>query len=149
MKGFATLVGIALLTAACGSGGDAVPPSPLSPALSAPVPTQPSSAEIFVGQQVQSVLVGHGSQHSFELTASSTGTLVVRVTWRPQALVALRVGAHWIAQTSSSPLVARVEVTAGKRYQLGVADGAAWDYDDFVLPYSLTTTIEAPTPRLQ
>jgi len=148
MKGPATLAVIAVLTAACGSGGDAVP-SPLSPALSAPVPPRPSSAQILVGQQVQAMLVGHGSQDSFELTASSTGTLVVRVTWGPQALIALRVGAHWVAQTSSSPLIARVEVIAGEKYQLGVADGAAWDYGDFVLPYSLTTTIEAPTPRLR
>ena len=130
---------IALLSVACSSEDRVLPQTPVDPA---PTITPAVPRPIVVGQQVEATLVGHGAAHTFDLTAPSTGTLVVRLAWDRPALVEVWLGDHPVAQTSNSPLIGRVSVSAGATYQLLVADGAAWDYGTFVLPYRLTTEIE-------
>ena len=152
MKIPATPVFIALLAAASCSRGDVSPIAPLTPSVRVPPPPPPPAppappvTQIILGAQVQGVLAGHGAENRFELTASATGTLVARVLWEGQALIAFGVDGRWVAQDSSSPLVARAEVTKGETYLLVVADGAPWDYGGFVVPYVLRTTIDPPTP---
>ena len=68
----------------------------------------------------------------------------MKVMWERSASIEFWVGARWVAQSGSPPLVVRVGVMAGKKYPLLVADAAPWDYGDFVVPYVLTTTIEHP-----
>ena len=40
-------------------------------------------------------------------------------------------------------IVAKLPVIAGGKYSVTVADAAPWDYDDLLLPFVLTTSMEA------
>ena len=53
----------------------------------------------------------------------------------------------WLADTLSShadkpPIAGKLTVVAGRKYRVTVADYAAWDYDNLVLPSVLTTDIQ-------
>jgi hypothetical protein len=142
MKRYVALLGSLVLGAACTSNSSRLPTSP-----SVPNTTSPSVAfrEITVGEAVTGTLEVHGAANVFELTAPSDGTLVARLTWAPtQGRLAL-----WLADTLSSssqddkpPIAGTLTVIAGRKYQVTVADYAAWDYDNLSLPYVLTTDMQ-------
>jgi hypothetical protein len=119
--------------AAIGGAPDGLLPSP---------PSAQASQEISVGEEVHGTLTVHGAQWIYELTAPSDGTLVVHLSWDPDrgrlelTLADTRFG-------SDPPIVGRLRVAAGQRYRVTVEDGAPWDYDELLLPFSLTSSIEA------
>jgi hypothetical protein len=84
----------------------------------------------------------HGDKRVFELTASSDGTLVARVTWdRSRGLLELMLGDKRFAPSAPEASVGTLVVVAGQRYRMSIADGAPWDYDDLFVPFVLTTSI--------
>src|SRR5262245_34186675 len=103
------------------------PPSPEPPA---PEPAQ----QIRVGEEVKATLRGHGHEIRYELTAPSNGVLVVRLTW-DTTVGRLELGLAEKQFVSPSPLTGRVSVAAELKYQVSVADGNPWAYDDLVLPF--------------
>ena len=152
MKHLSTLLGIVVLAAACGSDSSSVVRTPTAPPPPAAAPTPPAppappgplgpATRITVGQEVKATLKDHGAEHTFELTAPATGTLITRITWQGGELLELWTANVPLAQSSESPMRGRLAVLAGETYRLTLADGARWDYDDFTVPYVLTTSIE-------
>jgi hypothetical protein len=47
-----------------------------------------------------------------------------------------------LGQSKKQPLVVKFPVTAGQPYRVKVGDAAAWDYHNFFVSFTLTTTIE-------
>jgi len=111
-------------------------PSSTTPASTA------SARTINVGEEVSGTMEDHGAKDNYDLTASSAGTLVVRLDWSmAQGRLDLWFGGRLVSQ-DNSPIVARLTVEAGQQYRLSVADAAAWDYDAFHLRYVMTTALE-------
>jgi hypothetical protein len=80
----------------------------------------------------------------FELTASSDGRLVARLSWDPgQGRLELHLADAVVSPVPPdwSPIVGTLPVVAGRTYRLRVADYAAWDYDQLFLPFVLTASI--------
>lgn len=99
------------------------------------------SREISVGEEVHETLTVHGASMVFELTAPSDGTLVVRLDWE-SASGRLELDLADAVFGTDPPIIGELHVNAGQRVRMTVADGAPWDYDDLVLPFVLTTSIE-------
>ena len=144
MKSLAVLLLIALLTIACDSNSTVTPTSPsTTTSRSQQWPyNQRALGPIAVGQGVVHTLYGHGAVDTFEFTAPTSGTLVVRLSWNPaDGYLEL-----WLddkgTTTDAPPLSARWTVLAGQTYRISVGDRAAWDYDEFRLQYVLTVAVE-------
>ena len=140
MTRIATLL-VGLLTAACDSTIVIVSTSPSGISLPSTRAVR-AIRPITIGEHVTGLLPAHGSVDAFELTARSSGTLVVRVSWSTRGRLELWLGDTLCSQTDASPIVARLPVVAGQRYQLKIADAAAWDYDEWSMAYTMTTAVE-------
>lgn len=140
-----------LLMLACG-GGDTLPTAPsIAARPSQPTPPQPTpplrseSRTIEVGEPVSGTLTAHGTEVLFAMMAPSDGVLVARLTWEPKAgRLALKLADAYFQHDTDdlSPLVGTLPVVAGQTYRLTVLDSAPWDYDDLLLPFVLTTSIQ-------
>jgi hypothetical protein len=145
MKHVATLLGLLVLTSACGSNAGRFPTNPSGQPSPSPQPSPapPAIAPIALGEQVTGTLTAHGTKKAFELTSPSSGTLVVQLTWdRKQGLPELLIADRQFSGLDGSPIVGRLAVVAGHKYVVTVADGAPWDYDDLFLPFAFTTAIQ-------
>jgi hypothetical protein len=111
------------------------PPSP---------PTVSSVRDVMVGERVEDVfgdgLTIHPGEHHFFVTAPSSGTLVVTLSWNPLELGTLLMlklddRVYMPTRPGWSPVVGRLRVEAGKRYLIAVGlAGADWlPQDPFVL----------------
>jgi hypothetical protein len=115
------------------AGPPAAPPAP---------PPAPVDRAIRIGEEVKDTLIGHGSRRVYALTAPVDGLLVAQLSWDTKdGYLEL-----WLEDTafvrSSSPTIGRLQVFAGQTYHVGVFDSVPWDYDDLVVPFVLTTSIE-------
>jgi hypothetical protein len=142
----AALLCLLVLAWACTPGCGEVP-SPTRPSIVPPlVPPQPPSNAprmISIGEEVNDTLTFHGDKRVFELTASSDGTLVARVTWdRRRGLLELMLGDKRFGPSAPEASVGTLVVVAAQRYRMSIADGAPWDYDDLFVPFVLTTSIQ-------
>ena len=82
----------------------------------------------------------------FELTAPADGALVVRVDWNPtQGRLQLELADRLFANfpDNLSPVLGSLPVLVGGKYRVRISDGAPWDYDDLVLPFVMTTSMES------
>jgi len=139
---------ISMVAAACGSGTHELPTSPtrnpVTPSVPLPTPTVTVVGVIVVGQLVTGALEVHDTANLFELTAPLSGTLVAQLSW-PAAQGNLSLSLADVRASSvtpNPPLVARLPIVAGQKYQLRVADAAPWDYDVLHVTYLLTTAIQ-------
>jgi hypothetical protein len=140
MKHPAALLGFLVLGAACGSNSSQPPTSPSF--LTNLSGSSAGVRQIAVGEEVTGALTVHGAVDVFELTAPSNGTLVVRLSWSPaQGRLELWL-ADMLPSQSEPPIATKLTVIAGRKYRVGIADSAAWDYDGLFLPYVLTTDIQ-------
>ena len=116
------------------------PPPPATPD---PPPTPIPATPISLGQEVQGRFVG--SNLHYELTASSRGTLVARLTWDPfltGAFLILTIGSTEFrpAEPTFSPIVGRIPAVAGETYRLTISRGGT-DHD-YNVPFVLTISLE-------
>jgi hypothetical protein len=102
----------------------------------------PPARAIAIGEEVHGMLEGHGASEVFEVLPSSGGTLAVRVMWDSPAILELWFAGVLLAQSDKRLVVVKVPVTAGQRYRVKIGDAAAWDYDDFLVAFTLTMAIE-------
>jgi hypothetical protein len=148
MRYVATLSGLLVLASACTSDTRALPTAPSPPpAVSSPEPPPPvdprPAAPISVGQEVTGTLTANGAQNLFELTAPSSGTLVVRLSWDvTDGRLELQLGSTQFGAENGNPIIGRLTVVADQKYRVTVADGAPWDYGGLSLRYSLKAAIE-------
>jgi hypothetical protein len=141
MKGCATVVTVLVLGATYGCNGSHAATAPTTPDATTLTSTA-NTHTISVGQEVSGTMEAHGVKDNYELTASSSGTLVVRVNWAMEhGRLELWFTGRLVSQ-DNSPIVARLAVEAGQQYRLTVADAAPWDYDAFNLRYVMTTALE-------
>jgi len=140
------LLCLLLLASACG-GCDTLParPSPLPAAHPSTQPPTSLPRVIGVGEEVKDALVSHGSDRLFEVTVPCDGTLAARLTWDPkEGHLELKLADTRFTPTPPdlSPIVGKLPVAAGRSYRIRVTDGAPWDYNDLLLPFVLTTSLE-------
>jgi hypothetical protein len=153
MNRYVLLCGWLVLAAACGREGIFALPTVPSRAASPTPPTAPPPPlappdqvrQITVGTEVEGLLTAHGGSTFFALTAPLDGMLVARVSWdRSRGVLEMN-----LAGTRFGPIpgdrsfiVGELSVVAGQRYQIVVADGAPWDYDNLYLPFVLATAMK-------
>lgn len=134
---------------ACGAREERVFAPPTGPAMP-PVPAPPTPAQ---GIGVPAEIRGTYTQYNtltYEVTAPSNGTLVARLAWDPRltgARLGLGIGDTAFHNSfylpSSSPVVGRVEVQAGRTYRVSVQEVfAVWDYGGASDPFVLTIFLE-------
>ena len=141
MRNLGAVLCLSVLAFACG-GGHTLPTAPSDSALTALTPTN-APRVITVGEEVRSTLTGHGTGMLFELTAPADGALVVRVDWNPtQGRLQLELADRLFAN-NLSPVLGSLPVLVGGKYRVRISDGAPWDYDDLVLPFVMTTSMES------
>ena len=149
MRTTAMLLGAALLVSGCDHDGQSIRPPAAPTAITAPPPPPPAESRrgkpIVFGERVGSTLTHHGDEELFEVTAPADGLLVVSVTFDATA-GRIELGLNEKAFASHGGRVdGRLQVAAGLRYLISVADGAPWDYDDLRLPFVVAATFE-PAP---
>ena len=142
---FLLVFSIALV--ACGSrDGSVTPaaPSQVTPGTESG-PATPAHAVINVGEPLAATFASQPL--TYDLTAPSTGTLVLKLSWDPSRdgarLMIIVANTPFTASAPNwSPVVGRVQVSKGQTYRVKIEEGVApWDYgsDD---PFVLTTAIE-------
>jgi hypothetical protein len=143
----AALVGLLLVTTACGNDGTRPAPSaiPLPAAVPDPAPpAAPPVPNINVGEDVQEALTVHGSAKLLELTAPSDGTLVVQLSWNAnQGSLEL-----WLDEQQfmgASLIVGKLRVATGSKHLIKIADGAPWDYNDLYVRFVVAASLEPPS----
>jgi hypothetical protein len=110
------------------------------------VPTLPPAPQqdgrvISIGERVEETLRFNGDGKVFQITPSSEGTLIVRVSWdTTNGRLELWYGDRGFV--GDGLIVAKLPVMAGKTYRVSVDDGAPWDYGGLSLPFVLTTSLE-------
>jgi hypothetical protein len=118
-------------------------PSPLEPP--APLPPWPwtrtpvtNDRAIAVGEEVTARLT---SQDHYTLTVPRDGTIVVTLAWDSvwESLLSLKIDDR-DPDTTSSPIVSRMAVVAGREYTLSVGFVAV--EHDWVTEYTLVTRLE-------
>ena len=121
----------------------AVVPAPSPPPTLPPAPPPVPTRAIAVGEEVTGTFTG--ASHTFELTATASGTLVARLAWGPSptgSLLALKLANRKFDPTPPdwSPVVGRMPVAGGQRYSV-VVEGFGTDewFDD---PFVLKTWME-------
>ena len=135
------VVALAVISSGC-TGNPAAPQPPSPPLVPGVVGFNPGRSPILVGQPVTGTLMSNGAQHHFELTATSSGTLTVTVSWdRDNGVIQLNVGSGQFGPELGNPLTGRIAVVAGEKYLVTVADAAPWDYHGLRLPYAFTSSI--------
>jgi hypothetical protein len=144
MRNLGAVLCLSVLAFACG-GGDTLPTAPSMVRSSADSATN-APRVITVGEEVRSTLTGHGTGMLFDLTAPADGALVVRVDWNPtQGRLQLELADRLFANfpDNLSPVLGSLPVLVGGKYRVRISDGAPWDYDDLVLPFVMTTSMES------
>jgi hypothetical protein len=145
VKRCATVVTVFILGATCGCNSSRATTSPTTPTTTTTTTTATPTANattISVGQEVSGTLKDHGAKDDYDLTASSSGTLVVQLNWSmAQGRLEFNFAGRFVSQ-DNSPIVARLPVEAGQKYRLTVGDAIPWDYDAFNLRYVMTTALE-------
>jgi hypothetical protein len=149
MRTIAVLLGAALVAPGCDHDGRSIRPPAAPTTITAPPPPPPVESRrgkpIGFGERVVGTLTHHGDEELFEVTAPADGLLVVSVTFDATA-GRIELGLSEKAFASNGGRVdGRLQVVAGLRYVISVADGAPWDYDDLRLPFAVAATFE-PAP---
>jgi hypothetical protein len=136
---------IVMMIAFAGCHSDERSLMPTLPSQETSSPLIPATGVITVGREFKDTFIGN--PRSYQLPASSTGTLVLRLAWDPHldgAKLMLTVDDVSFRATAPdwSPVVGRLEVLAGRVYRVRIDEGVApWDYG-FNDPFVLTTAIE-------
>ena len=140
----ATVLSVLVLVSACTAGEPGLPNVTQPSTVGTGAAPRPPADVIRIGEQVKDTLIGHGSLKAYELTAPSDGLLVAQLSWDPkQSPAFLGLSLEDTRRfANSSPIVARLQVSAGRTYLVQVFDNAAWDYDDMFVPFVLTTSME-------
>jgi hypothetical protein len=142
---FLLVFSIALV--ACGSrDGSVTPaaPSQVTPGTESG-PTTPAHAVINVGEPLAATFASQPL--TYDLTAPSAGTLVLKLSWDPskdgaRLMITVANTPFTASAPNWSPVVGRVPVSKGQTYRVKIEEGVApWDYgaND---PFVLTTAIE-------
>lgn len=141
MRYLLTSLCLGVISSGC-SGSPAAPQLPSAPLSPGLVGFNPDRSPISVGQLVTGTLRSNGAQNQFELTATSSGTLTVTVSWDgDNGIIELALGSSQFGYELGNPLTGRVAVVAGEKYLITVYDPAAWDYHGLHLPYTFTSSI--------
>ncbi len=148
----AWLLCLGVLASACGDGDSRRARFATFPSAAAPTPSPSSGSAaaraIDVGNVVSGTLSYSVSRAPYQLTSPSDGTLVAGLTWtQAEAYFGLQVDESLVEhQGTSSPVVARLRVVAGRKYLVTVVlfavDTSPWDYDLPRATFTLTTSLD-------
>jgi hypothetical protein len=100
---------------------------------------------VTVGQELKGTFAD--KPLTYDLTATATGTLVLKLSWDPQAdgarlMLTVDNSSFEASAPDWSPVVGRITVAAGQTYRIKIEEGASpWDYG-FNDAFTLNTAIE-------